>query len=203
MEKLDLNFLYGNTLDVAQKLLGKEIVSYTDGVVTSGYITEVEAYLGLEDKASHTFSGRKTKKNEMMFNECGHLYVYTMHGHHCMNILTRELGIPEGVLIRGIEPVKNLETMIERRGRAFNISDGPGKLTKALGVRRDTHNGIRLNVGIIDLYDGNMPKEIISTKRIGIDTKEEAVDYLYRFIVAGNPNVSRFRGVVDEDRGWV
>lgn len=200
---LDLNFLYGNTLDVAKQLLGKEIVSYTDGIVTSGYITEVEAYLGLDDKASHTYSGKKTKKNEMMFNDCGHLYVYTMHGHHCMNILTREKEFPEGVLIRGIEPVTNIDIMIERRGRDSNISDGPGKLTQALGVRRDTHNGIPLNTGIIDLKEGKTPKEISATKRIGIDTKEEAVDYLYRFIVKGNKNVSRFRGQISENGGWI
>lgn len=201
--EMDLSFLSGNTLDAAKHLLGKEIISYVDGIVTSGYITEVEAYLGLDDKASHTYLGKKTKKNEMMFNSYGHLYVYTMHGHHCMNILTRETEFPEGVLIRGIEPHQNIQTMIERRGRDTHISDGPGKLTKALGVRRDTHNGIRINSGIIDLKEGKIPQKIVATKRIGIDTKEEAVDYLYRFIVDGNKNVSRFRGRAHENGGWM
>ena len=200
---MNLNFLSSDTLQAARHLLGTEIISYTDGIVTSGYITEVEAYLGLDDKASHTFLGKKTKKNDMMFNNYGHLYVYTMHGHHCMNILTREKEFPEGVLIRGIEPNQNVETMIERRGRDINISDGPGKLTKALGVKRDTHNGVPINTGIIDLRAGKIPKKIIATKRIGIDTKEEAVDYLYRFIVDGNQNVSRFKGKPLENGGWV
>lgn len=199
---MDLDFLRHDTLSAAQALLGCEIITYTDGIKTSGYITEVEAYLGLNDKASHTYSGKKTKKNEMMFNECGHIYVYTMHGHHCMNILTREKEFPEGVLIRGIEPVTNVDEMIARRGRDTNITDGPGKLTQALGVKVGTHNGLPLNTGIVDLKQGRTPEQITATKRIGIDNKQEAVDYLYRFIVTGNKNVSRFRGAARDYGGW-
>ncbi len=200
---MDLEFLRDDTIQAAQALLGCEIMTYTDGIKTSGFITEVEAYLGLNDKASHTYSGKKTKKNEMMFNRYGHIYVYTMHGHHCMNILTREEEYPEGVLIRGIEPVTNVDEMIARRGRDINISDGPGKLTQALGVKVGTHNGSPLNIGMVDLKPGREPKEITATKRIGIDNKEEAVDYLYRFIVTGNKNVSRFRGKARDDGGWL
>lgn len=203
VENVDLEFLRDDTIKAAQALLGCEIITYTDGIITSGYITEVEAYLGLHDKAAHTYSGKKTKKNEMMFNEYGHIYVYTMHGHHCMNILTREKEHPEGVLIRGIEPVTNVDVMIERRGRDTNITDGPGKLTQALGVKVATHNGAPLNRGIVDLKPGRKPKNITATKRIGIDNKEEAVDYLYRFIVTGNKNVSRFRGKALDDGGWL
>lgn len=198
---INIDFLGGDTLTAAKELLGKEIETIIDGVVTSGYITEVEAYLGEKDRASHTFSGKVTKKNAMMFEPFGHIYVYTMHGHSCMNFVTTT-DKAEGVLIRGIEPKEGLEKMIERRGREKNISDGPGKLTKAMGLYRNAHNGISINGDILKVYEGKTPREIKATKRIGIDNKEEAVEYLYRFIVKGNPNVSRFKGEPDENNGW-
>ncbi|HJB79157.1 MAG TPA: DNA-3-methyladenine glycosylase [Candidatus Nosocomiicoccus stercorigallinarum] len=201
MSYLDIDFLSENTLEAAKQLLGKKIATYTNGVKTSGYITEVEAYLGTKDRAAHTFSGVKNKKNSTMFQPYGHIYVYTMHGHHCMNFVTTK-DLPEGILIRGIEPAEGIDEMISRRGREANLTDGPGKLTQALGVKRDTHNGKLLNEGHVDIFDGKIPKEIVATKRIGIDNKKEAVDYLYRFIVKGNKHVSRFKGKQDENNGW-
>lgn len=201
-EALDIGFLADDTLGAARRLLGVEVITCIDGVETSGFITEVEAYLGVDDRAAHTFGGRKNKKNSMMFNDFGHLYVYTMHGHHCMNILTKEKTHPEGVLIRGIEPHIGRDVMIERRGRETGLTDGPGKLTKSLGVQREFHNGMELNNGILTLRPGRDPREIEATKRIGIDNKEEAVHYPYRFIVKGNPHVSRFRGRPAENNGW-
>ncbi|MCG1010962.1 DNA-3-methyladenine glycosylase [Salinicoccus sp. ID82-1] len=201
-ETLDISFLADDTLEAARRLLGVRLTTCIDGVMTSGFITEVEAYLGIEDRAAHTFGGKKNKKNEMMFNDYGHVYVYTMHGHHCMNILTREKEHPEGILIRGLEPDVGRDIMIERRGRETGLTDGPGKLTKSMGVRRELHNGMELNNGILTLQTGRVPAEIEATPRIGIDNKEEAVAYPYRFIVKGNPHVSRFRGRPAENNGW-
>lgn len=200
---MDLTFLKEDTLKAAQLLLGKQITTVIDGVETSGYITETEAYLGIGDKAAHAFEGRRTKKNEMMYREYGTIYVYTMHGHHCMNFITKDEASPEGVLIRAIEPVDGIEHMIERRGRPDHLTDGPGKLTKSMGIRRDLHNGQRLNEGEILLSDGLKPKEVSASKRIGIDNKEEAVDYLYRFTVKGNPYVSKDRVKAVENNGWL
>lgn len=201
MKTLNLDFLAEDTLAAAEYLLGKEIVTRVNGEITAGYITEVEAYLGLEDKASHTFTGKVTKKNDMMFKPYGHIYVYSMHGHNCMNFVTTK-DRPEGILIRGIEPSRGLEVMRNRRGRETGLTDGPGKLTKALGITRSEHNGIDINSDVIQIYEGLAPKEIMATPRIGIDNKEEAVDYLYRFIVVGNPHVSRFRGKARGNNGW-
>jgi|SRR5690625_1189069 len=198
----DISFLRHGTLEAARALLGKEIITEIDGEVTSGFITETEAYLGLEDRAAHTFGGRKTKKNEKMFNSFGHIYVYSMHGHNCMNFLTREKEHPEGVLIRGIEPNIGEDAMSRRRGRENDLTTGPGKLTKALGIKRDLHNGMELNNGILTLGEGKTPAVIEATKRIGIDTKAEAVDFPYRFIVKGNPHISRFKGRASENNGW-
>lgn len=200
---MDLSFLKEDTLTAARELLGKKITTNINGVMTSGYITETEAYLGIADRAAHAFEGRRTKKNEMMYREYGTIYVYTMHGHHCMNFITKDEASPEGVLIRAIEPLEGIEMMKERRGRMDHLADGPGKLTKSLGIRREFHNGTRLNEGDILLSEGLNPKEIVSSKRIGIDNKEEAVDYLYRFTVKGNPNVSKDKVKADDQNGWL
>ncbi|WJP97419.1 DNA-3-methyladenine glycosylase [Macrococcus bovicus] len=199
---MDLSFLAEDTLTAAQTLLGKKITTMTDGIVTSGYITEVEAYLGLEDKAAHAYQGRRTKKNEMMYRDYGTVYVYTMHGHHCMNFITKDEHSPEGVLIRGLEPVEGIETMQMRRARLDHLTDGPGKLTQSMGIRRDQFNGTRLNEGPLMISAGKVPVAVQASKRIGIDNKEEAVDYLYRFTVAGNPYVSKDRVRPAVDNGW-
>ncbi len=198
---VDIEFMKHDTLSAAKKLLGLEIITNIDGHITSGFITEVEAYLGVEDRAAQTFGGRKNKKNEMMYKPYGNIYVYSMHGHNCMNFLTTD-GEPEGVLIRGIEPNKGVDVMKERRGRDNNLTDGPGKLTKSLGITRNEHNGMKLNNDTLIVRQGRTPRNILATPRIGIDNKEEAVDYLYRFIVEGNPHVSRFKGKTGPDNGW-
>lgn len=193
----------GTTLDIAKELLGMKITTLVDGHITSGYITETEAYLGHTDKAAHSYMSKKTKKNDTMFKAAGHIYVYTMHGHHCMNFVTQDEGIPEGVLIRAIEPVEGIETMIERRGREVHLTDGPGKLTQSLGIKRPLHNSTIVNAGDIKLTKGKTPKQIVASKRIGIQNKEEAVDYLYRFTVKGNPYVSRDKVIAEHDHGWI
>lgn len=201
MDKLNIDFLHDDTLQAAKALLGVEVVTKIDGEFTSGYITEVEAYLGLNDKAAHTFGGKITKKNAMMFEPYGHIYVYSMHGHNCMNFVTTT-DRPEGILIRGIEPNRGQDVMKVRRNKDTDLTAGPGKLTKALGITRNEHNGIQVNGEILSVYEGKKPAVIEETKRIGINNKEEAVDYLYRFIVKGNPHVSKFTGKPAENNGW-
>lgn len=201
MNYLNIDFLSDNTLLAAKQLLGVEVVTEIDGELTSGFITEVEAYLGLNDRAAHTFGGKITKKNAMMFEPYGHIYVYSMHGHNCMNFVTTT-DRPEGILIRGIEPNLGIDVMKKRRGKETDLTAGPGKLTKALGITRSEHNGTEINSDILHVHPGRTPAEIEETKRIGIDNKEEAVDYLYRFVVKGNPNVSKFKGRAAENNGW-
>lgn len=201
MNYLNIDFLSKDTLKAAKQLLGVEIITSIDGKVTSGFITEVEAYLGLNDKASHTFNGKITKKNAMMFEPYGHIYVYTMHGHNCMNFVTTN-DRPEGILIRGIEPHQGIDIMKKRRGKENDLTTGPGKLTKALGITRSEYNGEKINGDTIQVMPGKKPAEISETQRIGIDNKEEAVDYLYRFIVKGNPHISKFKGEPEINNGW-
>src|SRR5699024_6739893 len=190
---VDIEFMKQDTLEAAKKLLGLEIITKIEGQLTSGFITEVEAYLGDEDKAAHTFGGKKNKKNEMMYKPYGHIYVYSMHGDNSINFLTPD-GKQEGDMSRGHEANKATENMKDRRGHDIKQTHGPGKLTKSLGITRNEHNGMEWNNETLIVRHGRTPHNILATPRIGIDNKEEAVDYPYRFIVEGNPHVSRFKG---------
>jgi DNA-3-methyladenine glycosylase len=196
-KKLKREFYTRNLLLVARELLGKILVKKSGGKILSGKIVEVEAYHGDFDQASHAFKG-KTKRNEVMFNEGGFLYVYFTYGaHFCANVVVgkKEKGI--AVLIRAIEPVQGIEIMVQNRfGRKlendkekYNLTYGPGKLCKALGINK-LHNGIDLTGNEIFILDQPKlrSKEIGVSKRIGIT---RAVDLQWRFFIKGNPFVSR------------
>lgn len=202
MIKLNREFYSRETLIVAKELLGKTLVHKTEGHILKGKIIETEAYLGIEDKASHSYGGKKTKRVETMYEKPGTAYVYLIWGmYYCLNAITVEKGVPEGVLIRGIEPIKNIDQMIRYRFNKSaqkltnyevnNISNGPGKLTMALNI--DTRlNGEDLCGDIIYIEKGEQEEfDIVETTRIGIDYSEEAKDYPYRFYIKNNPYVSK------------
>lgn len=147
MEKgvLKRAFFDRDAITVAKELLGKEIVVTGEGYELSGIITETEAYTGIEDKASHAFGGKMTRRNSIMYGRPGMVYVYLIYGmYHLINIIARGEGIPEAVLIRSIEPGTGIPAMAERRyhkgldeltKKEFqNLTTGPGKLTKAMGI---------------------------------------------------------------------
>lgn len=159
-QALDQSFFQRPTLEVAQDLLGKIIKVGS----CRGRINEVEAYIGQNDPACHAAVGM-TERNKVMFGPAGHLYVYFTYGmYHCANIVTEKEGFPAAVLLRSIEPLEGKELMIERRGKAKNIANGPGKLCIALGMSKKTHNGLEAEV----YDDGFRPKKIKKSPRIGI-----------------------------------
>ena len=123
---------------VARKLLGHRLVSGVGGTRTAGIIVETEAYLGIADKAAHTYEGRRSRRNRTMWGAAGHAYVYFVYGmHHCINVVAGETGDPVAVLIRALEPDAGIDTMFERRRRARRATDlcsGPAKLCQALGI---------------------------------------------------------------------
>ena len=169
-----------DVLEAARWLLGCRIRSHRDGETTEVWLTEVEAYAGDLDPASHSYRGR-TPRNEAMFGPPGTLYVYRSHGRHwCMNVVVGEEGVPHAVLLRGGEPTRGVATMVIRRHKAHELTNGPGKLSQALGVT-GADNGTSLSDGPIRLLADTLPSgyEILTTPRIGIS---RAADLPWRFV---------------------
>lgn len=184
MLKLPRAFFQRDARVVARQLLGHRLVTVIDGVRTSGRIIETEAYVGQVDAASHCYRG-KTPRNQAMFLDGGHAYVYFIYGvHHCFNVVTGEAEVGQGVLVRGVEPVEGIEVMRQRRNQRAgtsasvanaNLANGPGKLTIALGIGPE-HNGIDLlnNPHIWIERDRSLADhEVSATPRIGINKATE------------------------------
>lgn len=172
--------LEGPVEDVAPSLLGLRIRTERPPGPTEVVITEVEAYAGSRDPASHAYRG-KTPRNESMFGPRGTLYVYRSYGMHwCMNVVTGGVDDPSAVLIRGGKPTVGADIMARRRGRRTNLADGPGKLTQALGVTGDD-DGTSVWRGPIRLQAGDeRTGQIVATPRVGIT---KAVAWPWRFVL--------------------
>lgn len=195
--KLKREFYIRNLLTVAKELLGKIIVKNDGRRAVSGKIVEVEAYHGDYDQASHAFIG-KTKRNEVMFDEGGHLYVYFTYGaHFCANVVVGKKGKGIAILLRAIEPLEEIDYMAQNRfgkklinpKEKLNLTNGPGKFCKAFGLDK-THNGVDLTKDKIYILD--QPKlaknKIGISRRIGIT---RSVDLEWRFFIKDNPFISR------------
>lgn len=197
---LEKDFFNRDTLTVAKDLLGKVIIRNDNGIVYRAKIVETEAYLGIEDRAAHSFGDRKTERTKIMYKDAGTIYVYQTYGIHFMlNFVTKDIGIPEAVLIRGVEPLNEFDNIsLNRFGKIYkdlsayqkkNLTNGPGKLTKALNINKNL-NGKNLFKDELYLEDDESIFDIIIDKRIGIDYAKEAIDYPYRFYIKENPYVS-------------
>jgi DNA-3-methyladenine glycosylase len=176
------------TLRAARALLGMLLVHETAEGTTAGRIVEVEAYRGPEDRAAHSFGGRRTARNEVMYGPPGHAYVYFVYGMHwCMNVVTQARGVPEAVLLRALEPVAGAELMRARRGRAlpdWQLCRGPGALCRAMGITR-ARNGADLLDGPLRLLRGDpLPRaRVARTPRIGVDYAGAHAARPWRFAV--------------------
>lgn len=202
------NTTYLPTLETSKQLLGMELVHETPDGVTVGRIVEVEAYKGPEDKAAHSYGGRKTERTKVLFDAPWKVYMFRIYGMHvCFNIVTASPGKPEAILVRALEPVEGLSLMAHRRnvsleydrsGRAKlsklkRLTNGPGKLCQAMGLTMD-HYGHDLRKPPLYLRKGKdipSPLEIETGPRINIDYAEEAKHYPWRFWIKGNPFVSK------------
>lgn len=171
-----IEFLSRPSWEVGPELVGWHLLT-TFGAETSVVLTEVEAY-DQTDPASHSHRG-PTPRARTMFGPPGHLYVYRSYGiHWCMNVVTGPEGHGAAVLLRGGRPVEGLETMISRRGRRSQLTDGPGKLTQALGISGD-HDGLWMGDGPVVLRPGRQASVVVATPRIGIT---KAVETPWRFV---------------------
>lgn len=204
MSKLERDFYLDDTEKVAKQLLGKLLVHEKGGKRISGIIVETEAYLGIADKAAHSYKGKKTPRNAAMFGSGGYAYVYFIYGmYNCFNVVTKPEGVPEAVLIRALEPYEGLDAMaLSRYNKVYealnksqirNLSNGPGKLCIALSIDRSL-NGEDLcgnRLFIEDIPQTTEPFNISASKRIGVDYAEEAKDFPLRFFIENSKYVSK------------
>jgi DNA-3-methyladenine glycosylase len=185
-----------NVVTVARELLGKLlVVPASNGTRVSGKIVEVEAYRGPQDRAAHSYGGRRTKRTETMYGVGGTVYVFFVYGmYYQFNVVTNVAEAPHAVLVRAVEPVEGIELMRRRRhGQPdHNLTNGPGKLCIALGIDRKLDAADLLGHRVW-LEDGpKIPRsQIASGPRIGIDYAEEWRDKPWRFWIRNNPWVSR------------
>jgi len=189
-------YLREDTVAVARELLGKLlVVPDENGRRVSGMVVETEAYLGIADRAAHSYGGRRTARNEVMYGRAGHVYVFFVYGmYHQFNVVTGPADHPHAVLIRAVEPVDGIEIMRRRRGEMTdrNLTSGPGKLCIALGIDRSL-NGEDLLGKQVWLKDyRSFPDDQIGVgKRIGIDYAGEDAEKPWRFWIKDNQFVSR------------
>ena len=199
MARLSRDFYAGDTVAIAQALLGKLLVRRLDGQLLAGRITETEAYIGRCDKACHAYNYRRTPRTETLFLAPGHAYIYLIYGmYHCLNFVTEPEGEPAAVLLRAVEPVAGLETIQRLRFgdkpltpyRLRNFLNGPGKVCQGFGLTR-AQNGLDLTGDELFLCDGpedlGLPcpaprrERICRGPRIGVDYAQEARDFPWRF----------------------
>lgn len=180
----------GNVVEIARDLLGKILVTKIENKITSGIIVETEAYNGIYDKACHAYNGRKTERNKVMYEEGGRSYVYFCYGmHYLFNVVTNKKDIPDAVLIRGIIPYDGKNFIFQRiseKSLKKGVLNGPGKVTKALGIDK-TFNNISLLGNRIYLVDEGMSideQQIVVSTRIGVDYAEEDALLPYRFYLS-------------------
>lgn len=174
---------------ISKALLGKVLCSNVNGVLTKAIITETEAYAGVEDKASHAYRGRRTKRTEVMYSHGGTAYVYLCYGiHHLFNVVTNKVDIPHAVLIRAGFPLEGAVHMLQRCGKKKpdrKLLAGPGSLSKALGITIQL-SGTSLSGRSVWIEDHTLDIDdasIQSGPRIGIDYAEEDAARPYRFII--------------------
>ena len=185
-----------NVCAVARKVIGKLLVTHFNNQLTVGRIVETEAYAGVDDRASHAWNGRFTNRTKIMYEAGGVAYVYLCYGiHHLFNLVTHEKDVPHAVLIRGIEPIEGIDTMLQRLHKQKldpSVGRGPGNLCKALGIQV-AHSGTSLQDHSLFLADDGYKLKssaILATPRIGVGYAGEDALLPYRFIWKDHPQVS-------------
>jgi DNA-3-methyladenine glycosylase len=182
---------------IARQLVGKVLCTQFKGTLTSGVITETEAYCGRNDKACHAHAGTRTERTETMYQAGGIAYIYLCYGiHHLFNIVTNVQEQADAVLVRAIKPLEGKDTMLLRRGSQQvtpTLTAGPGRLTEALGIKRDYDRSSLLgdNIWIEDRGSQFSGDALVATQRVGIDYAEEDAELPWRFYPKGSKWVSK------------
>lgn len=196
---LEREFYQRATTTVARNLLGKLLVRRLPEGDVAVRLTEVEAYLGVGDPAAHTYGGRRTERNEVMWGDGGHLYVYFTYGmHYCCNVVTRRRDLPEAVLLRGGVPVVSAPLIVARRGNGEwrRLLDGPARLCQGLGIDRAL-NGADLTIGdgVWLASDGFECRSawVRRQPRVGVAYAGEAAQWPLRYLVDLDARAQRRR----------
>ena len=208
-KRIGRSFFTRPTLKVAKELLGKFIVrKYRDKKII-GKIVETEAYIGPQDKASHGYQMKKTKRNRAEYLIGGHIYIYLVYGmYYQLNISTEKEGLPRCVLIRALEPIdgisqiiknkynnRNLRVFAFRSAKIRNLTNGPGKLCRYLKLDKSFYAEDLTKSKRIWLEDRGIKikkSEIVASKRIGIDYAGKYwANKKWRFYLKDNPFVSQ------------
>lgn len=202
-KKLGQNFYARNTLKVARGLLGKYLIRKVGSKKIEGKIVETEAYMGLDDLASHASRG-KTPRTKIMFGLPGVAYIYLIYGmYYCFNIVTEKDNFPAAVLIRAVEPVLRSssfagQTKLRNKNNlsvvALAKTDGPGKLSRYFKINKSL-NGENLvkseKLWLEDKGEKIKTSQIISKKRIGVDYAKHCAEYPWRFYIKNSPHISK------------
>ena len=179
-------------LSVARDCIGKHLVHDSPDGLVVGRIVEAEAYRGPEDRAAHSFGGRRTARTEVMFGPPGQAYVFFVYGlHFHLNLVTTAVGVPHAVLLRAVEPLAGVELMAARRRMDADrreLTNGPGKLCQAFAIER-RHNGVDLTTPPLFLSDGPRCKVARAT-RVGVDYAGAWAARPWRFFDPASRHVS-------------
>lgn len=195
--RLDYEFYQQDAVSAAKNLLGKILVRKINGEKIMVKIVDTEAYRGPEDKASHAYDNKKTKRTKTMFARGGLAYIYLIYGiYHCFNIVTAEEDDPHAVLIRAVEPVKGLELIRNNRKikskKIEDLTNGPGKLSQALKIDRSLDGVDLIKSNKLYLIDDNQRNfKIKAAPRVNIDYAEEYRDKKWRFYIKDNRYISK------------
>jgi DNA-3-methyladenine glycosylase len=192
-QQLGRDFYARPVLTVARDCIGKVLVHRTPDGETAGRIVEAEAYRGPLDLAAHS-ARRLTRRTAAMFGPPGHAYVFRLYGTSwAMNLVTTAQGEPHAVLIRALEPLRGLELMAARRHRppaSRELTNGPGKLTQALGITGDDY-GRDLCGSDLYLEDAGLRTgKIGRSPRINVEYAGAWAARPWRFYERGNRYVS-------------
>ena len=208
MKKLPRDFYTrSHVLEVARDLLGKKlVVPARNGARVAGIIVETEAYRGPEDRASHAYNGRRTKRTETMYGIGGTAYVYFVYGmYNQFNVVTNVEGVPHAILVRAVEPSEGLDIMRRRRPRRseYELTSGPGRLCLGLGIDRGLDKADLLGNRVWIEEDVSIsPRQIARGPRVGIDYAESWTKKPWRFWVRDNPFVSSSQAAMSSRFRW-
>lgn len=189
MKELPFSFYDRDTKKVAQDLLGKIIQHRYKNKIFRARIVETEAYLGIMDRACHTFGDKRTPRTRSMYLAGGHAYIYFIYGmYHCLNVVTRDEKSPEAVLIRAAQPISGFSNIKDHK-----LLSGPGKLCREMKITKK-EDGLVFNSETLQILDDDFKiksSQIIACPRIGINYAQEAKNWLLRFYIKDNPCISR------------